>query len=507
MRRTGTAMRRRAILSTAVVVAVIAATPATAHPDLIPDPDQVVNEIIKTVDDAAPDWVALGVHLSLTGPISTGVAAETTFTGTLWYYEADGEYMAPWDYYSLADDVSHRARRQGMPFQQIDLLLDGTLVASTRTDASGFYSADLTVQELGSKTLQAVARSGIDAAPLAEISRQLLVLEPLVQVSAGYSHACGLLADGTGRCWGSNTLGQLGDGTTTNSTSQVGVSGLSQATSISSGGSHSCALRSDGTVGCWGSNAYGQLGDGTNVNRASAVSVYGLSGAISISAGLSHTCALITDGSVRCWGRNTYGQIGDGTTSDRTTPASVAGMSSAKVVSTGGDHTCALMSDKSVRCWGRNDWSQLGDGTQINRTTPVKVQGLPDSTTVDAGAANNCALLSFDKTIRCWGLSNYPLEVKGLREASAISAGSGDACALTADANVKCWDYVYHNVSLIPGLTQVTAISAGYGFACALISDGAATRCWGNHLANDQVGEYGVITVSNGTTLIRQDLI
>ena len=98
--------------------------------------------------------------------------------------------------------------------------------------------------------------------------RVLLVVVFLLNVEGasialGGDYSCALLADGTMKCWGSNDYGQLGDGTTTNSTIPVEVSGITTATSIAMGRVHSCALLTDGTVKCWGLNDYGQLGDGT----------------------------------------------------------------------------------------------------------------------------------------------------------------------------------------------------------------------------------------------------
>lgn len=82
---------------------------------------------------------------------------------------------------------------------------------------------------------------------------------------------------------------------------------------ITTGGTHACVLLSNGKVKCWGSNSEGQLGDGTYTTRNTPAEVPGLENVTAISAGGSHTCALLATGDVKCFGDNYYGQLGDGT--------------------------------------------------------------------------------------------------------------------------------------------------------------------------------------------------
>ena len=96
------------------------------------------------------------------------------------------------------------------------------------------------------------------------------------------------------------------------------VPGLSDVKMIAVQGSFNMALRADGTVYAWGSNTDGQLGDGTATTRPSPVPVSGLGGVKSITAGWYHALALKTDGTVYAWGDNQYGMIGDGSTTTAT---------------------------------------------------------------------------------------------------------------------------------------------------------------------------------------------
>ncbi len=217
-------------------------------------------------------------------------------------------------------------------------------------------------------------------------------------ISAGGPSTCALTTTGGVLCWGADLGGKLGfvligGVNAANYFMPLEVTTLPAVTAIAVGGYQTCAVTAAGGALCWGDDSDGELGDGTSTNTYLPVKVAGLSsGVAAIAAGMYHTCALTTAGAVQCWGFNDLKQLGDGTTTSRHVPVAVTGLSSGvAAIAAGGSHTCALTTAGAVQCWGDATGGDLGDGSLTSGITAIV-----------AGEYHTCARTTAGGVL-CWG--------------------------------------------------------------------------------------------------------
>lgn len=284
-------------------------------------------------------------------------------------------------------------------------------------------------------------------------------------IALGRADTCAITAGGKLSCWGRNLNGQSGgpDGLMRSSPTAITLGDQTSVLQVAVGGDFTCALLEDGSVRCWGTNTSGQLGygdiDARNTIPMTAVALGNNRKAVQIAAGSSHVCVILENGQVKCWGLNLYGQLGIGSTTDQWSPPTITvdlgqGLT-ANELALGEHFSCALLNNLTVKCWGFNNQGQLGlgSGDTSNRTSPSLVV-IPGGFTVRklaAGYRHACVILNND-TVQCWGLgisgqlgdgnlsnSGTPVAVKNITKTPInISASSTTTCLHFIDGSVQC---------------------------------------------------------------------
>lgn len=348
---------------------------------------------------------------------------------------------------------------------------------------------------------------------------QVSGLSGVVGIYASQTNAAVVKSNGEVWTWGSNASGQLGDGTTTDSSTPVqvnGWSGVAKVVQVSVGQNHMLALKDDGSVWAWGSNVAGGLGDGTTTSSLTPIQVSTLTDVIAIAAEgaggwTQYSLAVKQDGKVWAWGSNSSGQLGDGTTTQRLTPVELAGISGVVEVEAKQFATMALKADGTLWTWGNNQDGQLGDGTRMSwRALPSQITGINGVVAMALGTAQASAVRD-DGAVFSWGLHTSgqlgddntdtrlgAVEIPGIDNVAKTSLGDRHVLALKKDGTVWSWgDNFYGELgddtvlsraipAPIPSLEDVVAVEGGANFSLALKSDGTVWSCGYN-----QYGELG----------------
>ncbi len=326
-------------------------------------------------------------------------------------------------------------------------------------------------------------------------------------VSLSYEHNAALRADGTLWTWGSNSAGQLGNGTFA-STDQPQVIQPSQRwQAVAAGYFHTVAVREDGTLWAWGNNASGQLGIGVfaypllpnpRINTPQLVGTNNTWRAVA--AGYIHALALQADGTLWAWGNSADGQLGNGAFSETRIPQSIQSTQKWRAISAGASHTVASRADGSVWMWGENSFGQLGNGTFADDPSygvdaPQSGETGVEWRTVAAGALHTAALRA-DGRLYTWGYNwsgqlgngtftstNTPQPIQTNKTWQSIATGWYHTAGIQADGTLWAWgshgDAMTTNVPQ-PILSNFTwrSVAAGGAHTLAIRADGTLWA-WG----------------------------
>lgn len=355
-----------------------------------------------------------------------------------------------------------------------------------------------------------------------------------VSISAGYTHVCALLDNSTVKCWGQNTYGQLGQGNTNsigdntnelgNNLASISLGSGRTATAVYAFGYVSCAKLDDGSMKCWGRNSSGQLGMGDKANRGDGSNEMGDNltaldlgtgrTASKVSGGLDFMCALLDNGTVKCWGNGKFGQNGNDNTAVLGDGAGEMGDSlpvvningsggslTATDIASGDQFTCVKRSDNTEICWGRNIDGQCGfgdnngqernlgdDSGEMAALVAISMStGFGTLSQIYTFGFSACAIDTLN-VAKCWGQNTYGQLLYGnttSRNApiatvvnfgtglvpSKISGGNQTLCALFTNDRIKCWGRATNASGVASGIFLIGTSTNALGDAAGEIGD------------------------------------
>lgn len=309
---------------------------------------------------------------------------------------------------------------------------------------------------------------------------------PFTTLDGGNWFTCGL-AGGRAYCWGESYHGQLGNGmvgSTDGVPTPQAVLGGHTFAALSAGFEHACALDDAGKAWCWGNNTYGQLGNGTTDvvrGRPEPVEVLGGLTFRHITAGRDYTCAITPDDDLYCWGDNEVGQFGDGAGAPAlTVPHPVPGGVGHKwkTVAGGDSHVCGVTLKGEAFCWGADEFGELGTGeAEVGTDVPARVLSHERFMDIGVGTYHSCAVAD-DGRMWCWGYDRYgqlgrgqkgsiapfpvPEPVIGdARFTGSVQGGYMHTCAIGTDGKAYCWGTDFHGEGGIQPDTEFCQVPGG----------------------------------------------
>lgn len=351
----------------------------------------------------------------------------------------------------------------------------------------------------------------------------------IMDIAAGVSHACAVNRGGSVFCWGTNHLGQVGDGTTVARNRPVSVKGLvGHVDKVRASDFASCGVGLiDGVAKaqCWG----GDKPDSTGSSSPNILPDWSF-GLSDINPGLT-SCMLIKN-VMKCWGLNNFGRedhrlgvsylgIGAVDPLGSSTPVLPIGLPSIQAISSNGavdlssrPAMCAISTGGNLYCWGRNEHGNVGDGTTQVRDVPVLISSISNVTAVASGGETTCAIAS--GMVYCWGQNDHgqvgsdssafqvtspvPIAIlfTDVMTATSVSVSSDHACAVL-NGNLYCWGGNAHGQlgdgTNVDRRRPVRVLNIGSGVARVVtqLQSSCAIRnfqvqCWGENFSG-QLGD------------------
>jgi alpha-tubulin suppressor-like RCC1 family protein len=323
--------------------------------------------------------------------------------------------------------------------------------------------------------------------------------------------------------WGANSNGQVGDGTTTASSSPVQIGALTNWAHVAAA-TVSVAVKTDGTMWSWGANSQGQLGDGTTYARSSPVQIGALTNWYLVATNSTLCLAVKTDGTMWSWGANSQGQLGLGDAINTSSPSQIGALTSWAKVAAGPYNGTAIKTDGTLWSWGAGSRGAVGDLTNyVYRSSPVQIGALSNWYTVSRGERHALATKT-DGTLWAWGSAvsgqlgdntrlggdkSSPVQIGALTNwstAGLMAGSSNTSVAVKTDGTLWLWGYngsgqVGDNTITdrsspvqVGALTSWQQASAGASVTLAVKTDGTL---WSWGAGTGSLGQNSAVSTSS----------
>jgi len=333
---------------------------------------------------------------------------------------------------------------------------------------------------------------------------------PTHRIGISGDSACAVDPAGALKCWGSNSWGQLGDGSIDRSQTPVSVLSIANVAGVSlsdGGGGHACAHTTASELFCWGSNTTDELGlgDTTFIGYSYVPKKVAFTNVRSVVAGSRTTCAVTHANELYCWGDNRQGRLLVGHTGDVSSPTKVQFGEPVADIALGYEHACLRTTTGDVYCWGKGANGLLGLGSEEDAATPTKL-AIANVVSLSANQTHTCAAVA-SGDVYCWGhgmegqlghggtgFKWLPNKVNGVSDVVQVTTGMQFTIVRTRAGDLYSWGYnttgqlatappgyeKHPSPEKVTALVNVVDVVAGGMNACAQVAGDPSTYCWGH---------------------------
>lgn len=374
------------------------------------------------------------------------------------------------------------------------------------------------------------ALTGSDVGTINQTPTTIGALPPSTAISVGSNYACAIDQMGVTRCWGmlsvnhARSVGAPEFWSATESTSQYFrqptiIPDLPLATDIKVSRYNSCIVSTNSELWCWGDNSLGQMGDGTTLGSFVPKHAFPGIAVRQAAVGLSHICVRQGRDEIFCSGDDQYSQIGVQERFFSETPVALSLPEQRAIAA--GIPRITLQRTNAVTEWnyGREQFATSLTGPQTIRVAAEVARIV--------AAEDRACYLSVDGRLFCWGNNidsisapaapngqrqiAEPTEIVGLGQVSnvALATRYPSTCAVNRAGALSCWGFpptpLLDNSTraprVVPQFMPLRSVSVNSLEICGVTMDGRV-QCTGRTNANGELGTGDTTAVAGVATVV-----